>query len=331
MLSSAFFPVLIVLLGACSVGGVLLAFYPPNKAGAALDRRLEVISGAGATGRGRTTDESRRKRSVEVTLREVEENLKFKANKRANPSLLVRMRQANLSWSRKTYYSVCVATGIAVFFLIMGATGLGALPAIGFSMSGGLLLPHLYVKFRRNRRFKRFTAEFPNAIDVIVRGIKAGLPLADCLKIIAAEAQDPVNGEFKSVIEDQLLGMPLDEAIQRLPDRIPLTEVSFFAIVIAIQSRSGGSLAEALGNLSRVLRERKKMKGKIKAMSGEAKASAIIIGILPVAVVAILYVSSPAYISLLFTTLTGNIVLGVCGVLMLIGTLVMRKMINFDM
>ena len=316
MLSSVIFLPLIFLLGACSVGGLLLAaLYPRLKAGAALDRRLVSIS---------TT------RTVEVTLREAAEKVKFKAKSRAKPSLLVRMRQGNLSWSTRTYYLVCVATGIVAFLLILSTSGLGAFAAVGFGTSAGLLLPHLYVKIRRDRRFKRFSAEFPNALDVIVRGIKAGLPLVDCLKIIAAETQDPVKGEFKVLIEDQTLGMPLADAVQRLPDRIPLTEASFFAIVVAIQSRTGGSMSEALGNLSKVLRERKKMKGKIKAMSGEAKASALIIGILPVVVIGLLYVTSPKYIALLFTTQTGHIVLVACGLLMAGGTLVMRKMINFD-
>jgi tight adherence protein B len=333
MLSSGIFLALTFLLGAASVGGLLMvALYPWVTAGAALDRQMELISATGTAGtlRGGATDESRRKRAVEATLSEAEEKLKFKAQKRVKPSLLVRMRQGNISWSKRTYYLVCVATGIAAFLLILSTAGLGALPAVGFGISAGLLLPHWYVKIARNRRFKRFSAEFPNAVDVIVRGIKTGLPLGDCLKIIAAETQEPVKGEFKILIEDHALGMPLDEAVERLPDRIPLTEANFFAIVIAIQSRTGGNLSEALGNLSRVLRERKKLAGKIQAMSGEAKASALIIAMLPVAVVGLLFATTPDYIALIFTTLTGRIVLAACGLLMLSGTLMMRKIINFD-
>jgi tight adherence protein B len=151
------------------------------------------------------------------------------------------------------------------------------------------------------------------------------------LKIVAAEAQDPVKSEFKALIDDQALGMPLDEAVQRMPQRVPLSETTFFAIVIAIQSRTGGSLSEALGNLSRVLRERKKMRAKAKSMSSEAKASGGIIGSLPVIVGGLVYLTSPAYISLLFTTLAGNVVLAACALWMLIGIFVMRKMINFEM
>ena len=163
-----------------------------------------------------------------------------------------------------------------------------------------------------------------------MRGVKAGLPLVDCLRIIASEANEPVRSEFKEILDDQTLGVPMDQAVQRLPERIPVAEANFFAIVISLQSRSGGSLSEALGNLSRVLRERKKMAGKIRAMSSEAKASAGIIGSLPVVVTCMLYLSAPDYISLLFTTLIGKIVLWAPLMWMGMGILMMRKMINFD-
>ncbi len=163
-----------------------------------------------------------------------------------------------------------------------------------------------------------------------MRGIKSGVPLADCLKIVAAEAPEPVRGEFKTVIEDHALGMPLGDAVQRLPDRIPVSEASFFAIVIAVQSRTGGNLSEALANLSTVLRQRKKMVAKIAAMSAEAKASGGIIGSLPIVVGGVLYFTAPDYIGLLFSTTTGNLVLAACGVWMGLGMLVIRQMINFD-
>jgi tight adherence protein B len=179
-------------------------------------------------------------------------------------------------------------------------------------------------------RLKSFSAEFPDSVDIIVRGVKAGLPLVDCLRIISLEAQEPVRGEFKAILEDQTMGLPIDQAVQRLSERVPLAETNFFAIVIALQSRTGGSLSEALGNLSKVLRERKKMKAKIKAVSAEAKASAGIIGCLPVVVALLIYLTSPAYISLLFTTTTGNIALAGSAFWMFIGVMIMRKMINFD-
>jgi tight adherence protein B len=144
------------------------------------------------------------------------------------------------------------------------------------------------------------------------------------------DAQSPVKEEFKLIMDDQTLGMPLADAAERLPERIPLAEARFFATVIAIQNRTGGNLSEALSNLSKVLRERQKMKQKIKALASEAKASAIIIGIMPIFVMGALYVTAPGYISLLFITPAGNFILAASAVWMLIGILVMRRIVNFD-
>ena len=325
-------PFLLFVLGTVSAGALLLAAFYPRVSGAThLDRRVALMTAPTLRAAGEAgVKESTRKRGVEETLREAAAKEKAKAEKRTKPSLLIRMRQAELGWSKSTYYLVCFGAGLVAFLVAKIVFGLGNVPAAGFGLSGGLLLPHLYVGMRRKRRLKAFGNEFPNAVDVIVRGIKSGLPLVDCLKIVAVEAQEPVKGEFRAIIEDQTLGMPLDEAVQRLPERIPVSDASFFAIVIAIQSRTGGSLSEALGNLSKVLRDRKKMEAKIKSMSAEAKASGGIIAALPVAVAGLVYLTSPKYISLLFTEMTGNLVLVGCGIWMLIGVLVMRKMINFD-
>ena len=227
------------------------------------------------------------------------------------------------------YYLVCGASGLIAFVLVLSLE-LGAIAALCFGAAAGLALPHWYVGFRRSRRFTRFASEFPNALDFIVRGVKSGLPLADCLRSVAANAQEPVKGEFRTLIADQALGMPPDEAVQRLSDRMPLPDVNFFAMVIAMQSRTGGSLSEALTNLSGVLRERKKMVGKVQALSGEVRASAIIIGALPIVFVGVMYLTTPTYISLLFTTEEGKVVIATCGILMMSGILTMRKMIKFE-
>jgi len=332
MLSPLAVQIAVVILAVLSVGGLLsAALYPRLAAKSAAGKRLES---AGASKRRPIdrvagNEESRRKRSVEDTLKELEQVQK-KAKRSSRPTLTVRMRQAGIDWGRNGYILVCVIAGFLTFGLTLLIFGLGMLPSIAFGISGGILLPHIYVGFRRKRRLKKFSDEFPNAVDVIVRGVKAGLPLADCLKIIASEAQEPVRSEFQLVTEDQTLGLPLAEAVMRLPERIPITEANFFAIVIAIQSRTGGSLSEALSNLSKVLRDRKKMQAKIRAMSQEAKSSAAIIGALPLVVTSILYMVSPDYILLLFQTTVGNIVLAISGMWMLMGVLVMRQMINFD-
>jgi tight adherence protein B len=163
-----------------------------------------------------------------------------------------------------------------------------------------------------------------------VRGIKTGLPLGDCMKVIAAEAQEPVKSEFRSIMETQNVGLPLSDACAKLYERIPLPEANFFGIVITIQQKAGGNLSEALGNLSRVLRDRKKMKAKIQAVSMEAKASASIIAALPIAVMTLVWLTSPEYIELLFTAQLGRLMLAGSAMWMFIGVMVMRKMINFD-
>jgi tight adherence protein B len=333
MFSPLFVQVAVALLAAFSVGGVAVAALYPRLAGRSRsEQRLEAV---GASKQKAAADrvgaeEGRRRRTVEDTLKELEESQKEKARKSQKPSLMTRIRQAGLGWSKRTYYFVCAGTAVLTMALSFVGLGFGPLPSLGFGFSAGILLPHFFVNFKRKHRLRRFSNEFPNAVDVIVRGVKAGLPLVDCLKVIGREAVEPVRSEFQEVVEDQTLGMPLPEAVARLPERIPLAEANFFAIVVIIQSRTGGSLSEALSNLSKVLRDRKKMAGKIRAMSAEAKSSAGIIGSLPVIVAVLVWFTSPAYIALLFTTLAGNVVLVCCGLWMLLGVLVMRKMINFD-
>jgi tight adherence protein B len=195
---------------------------------------------------------------------------------------------------------------------------------------GGLGLPNFILSFLRKRRIAKFVSEFPNAIDIIVRGVRAGLPIGDCLRVVASESAEPVRGEFRQIVEAQTLGLSIAEAVDRIAERVPVTEANFFAIVIAIQAKAGGNLSEALSNLSRVLRDRKKMKGKISAMSMEAKASAAIIGAIPFVVTLLLYFSSPNYVSLLWTTTHGRIIAGIGLAWMAVGTAMMKKMISFD-
>jgi tight adherence protein B len=329
-MSHAILIVLIFLLCTAAVLAALVAIcYPRVSKSYPLNQRLDVIAPKDGRGvqRGNDTDPAR-KRSIEATLRENADLAAARA-KKAKLSLIARLRQAQLKWSKTTYYAVCFVVAVVMCLLIL-ATGLGPLPAFGFGIAAGFFLPHWYVNFRRRRYFKRFTANLADAVDIIVRGVKVGLPLIECFKIVAREARSPIKEEFQVIVEDQVVGMPLADATERLPERVPVAEARFFSIVIAIQSRSGGSLAETLGNLSKVLRDRQKMFDKIKALSSESKASAYIIAALPVVVVAALAVVSPGYISLLFTDRTGHIVLVACALLMLAGTLVMRKMINFD-
>ena len=215
-------------------------------------------------------------------------------------------------------------------FVLGFVSGTGLLVAAVLGFVGAFGIPRWLLSFLRKRRETRFVAGLPDAVDIIVRGIKAGLPLLDCIKMITVELAEPLKTEFRLILETQAIGMPLGEACGKLYERTPLPEANFFGIVVAIQQKSGGNLSEALGNLSKVLRDRKKMRAKIQAMSQEAKASAAIIGALPIAVMILVYITSPQYITLLFTNSMGHIMLAGSAVWMATGVLVMKKMINFD-
>ena len=224
-----------------------------------------------------------------------------------------------------------ISAGVAVAIAGLIYLKSGSAPLAGlFGVMAAFGLPNLVLSQLRMRRINKFVDLFPNALDIIVRGVKAGLPLGDTLRIIANESPEPIRSEFRKLVESQTLGLPLPEATEKLAERVPISETNFFAIVIGIQSKSGGNLSEAIGNLSRTLRERRKMKGKIKAMAMEAKASAVIIGLVPFVVTLMLYLSSPGYISLLWTTQHGRIVAAIACFWMSIGVVMMRKMINFD-
>ncbi|MCB1453146.1 MAG: type II secretion system F family protein, partial [Rhizobiaceae bacterium] len=245
------------------------------------------------------------------------------------PPLRIQLRQAGMSVTIERFYVYSAITGVVVTILafIAGAP-LIALP--GALVAGAIGLPRWFVSFRRGRRVKAFLNEFPNALDVIVRAVKSGLPLNDGIRLIATESQEPVKTEFRRIVEAQQVGMPTAEAAMRMQETMPCPEAGFFGIVIQIQSQAGGNLSEALGNLSRVLRDRKKMKAKVQALSMEAKASAAIIGALPFIVAFLVYLTSPSYIMPLFTTSKGHLILGISAIWMTMGIFVMKKMINIE-
>jgi tight adherence protein B len=266
-----------------------------------------------------------RREQVEESLKELE----MRQRRAKRPPLPIRINQAGLNWSKRGF--ILFSVGLGFIALLAGlVVGAGLIVSLALAFAFSLGVPHWLLSYLKTRRENRFLDVFPDAVDVIVRGVKAGLPLLDCLKIVANEATDPLKSEFRAIVETQTIGLPLGEAVGKLYERIPLAETNFFAIVILIQQKSGGNLSEALGNLSRVLRDRKRMKAKIKAISMEAKASATIIAALPIAVMLLVYMTSPAYIELLWIRPLGRLMLACSAAWMLIGVLVMRKMINFD-
>jgi len=312
---------------ALAIGGVAWVFiYPILSGERQAERRMKSVSRAEpvAARPTRVAQKSRRDQ-VEGTLKELEERQK----KQKRLPLSVKLTQAGLDWSKRRFMVTAGALGFVAFLLAM-LLGAGLLAALAFGFAAGCGVPLWLLKFLKKRREAKFLNNFPDAVDVIVRGIKAGLPLLDSLKLIAAESEEPIKSEIRGIIETQTVGIPLGEACLRLYERMPVAEANFFGIVVSIQQRAGGNLSETLGNLSRVLRDRKKMKAKIQAMSMEAKASAAIIGSLPLVVMGLVYLTSPNYIELLWLEPLGRVMLACCGVWMSIGVFVMRKMINFD-
>lgn len=309
-----------------AIGGIAWVFiYPILSGERKAEQRMANVARSEPLARSARPAQKSRREQVEVTLKELDE----KRKKAKRVPLSVRISQAGLSWSKRQFALFAIGLGFGAFIVALLA-GAGLVPALGlgFAAAGGL--PFWLLSFLKKRREARFLNAFPDAVDVIVRGVKAGLPLLDCLKIISNEAVEPVRSEFRTIVETQTIGLPLGEACLKLYDNVPLPEANFFGIVISIQQRSGGNLSEALGNLSRVLRDRKKMKAKIQAMSMEAKASAAIIAALPLAVMILVYITSPSYIELLWTERLGRIMLACSATWMSMGVFVMRKMINFD-
>lgn len=314
-------------LAATAIGGLAWVFIYPMLSGErkAESRRASIARNDAPARQAEKSQRSRREQ-VEGSLKELDARRK----KDKAISLSMRLAQAGLgTWTTQKFWIVSGIAG-AVGFVLAFVVGGSPLGAAAMAVGAGLGLPRWVLSYLKKRREKAFLKALPDAVDVIVRGIKAGLPLFESIKVVAADSPEPLRSEFNTIIETQTIGMPLGEACARLYERMPLPEANFFGIVVAIQQKSGGNLSEALGNLSKVLRDRKKMAEKIQAMSTEAKASAGIIGSLPPIVMLLVWISTPDYISLLWTTPTGQFMLLCCVGWMTIGILVMKKMINFD-
>lgn len=299
-----------------------------------LRKRMETLGlgrkgggGAGKRALGMRNDPAAvRQKRIQEKLQELEES-KQKRSSRRN-QIRADLLQAGLDIDYRKYLSAMVFTGImsgCLLFLI----GLHPVLAALLGLVTAFGLPKVVLKAMAALRQKRFTAEFANGVDVLVRGIRSGLPVGECLAIIGRELPDPVGQEFRLLVEGQKLGMTLDELMRRALERFPTPEYRFFAIVLQIQQQTGGNLADTLDGLSSVLRDRKKMRDKVRALSSEARSSAIIIGSLPFLVSGIVYVMNPEYISLLFTDRLGNYMLAGGLVWMAIGVAIMVKMVNF--
>ncbi len=268
----------------------------------------------------------KRKKQIQDRLKHAEEARQKRRGSRLREMLVF----AGLKITPQQFIFMALAAG----FVVMGVAYWFKVPPIllpAVGLIGFLGIPKFVIGFLIKKRMKKFIAAFPDAIDIIVRGVRSGLTVGECLAIIAQESPDPVGPEFRLVNEAIKLGQPMADALQRMSDRLPSPEFRYFTIVLGTQQTTGGNLAETLAKLSDVLRQRKKMRDKVQAMSSEAKASAGIIGSLPLFVMAALSFLATEYVALLFTTVPGRFMLAICVVVMGCGVLVMRKMINFDM
>ncbi|HEY0446788.1 MAG TPA: type II secretion system F family protein [Allosphingosinicella sp.] len=321
------FPMMIFALG--MLGSLALAYYAlngpsPSKAGS---RRLETLR-------------ERHSKSTEVAAQaQLKRILAHRGSGRMegfassiipNPALLrQRISRTGKDWSLSKYLLASGGLGIGVMVLLW-IRGAPVMLALSFGLFAGLAMPHFWVSRLIKRRIAKFTARFPDAIELMVRGLRSGLPISETMGIVASEVPGPVSIEFQNVSDKMRIGRTMEAALQETADRLGTPEFQFFVITLAIQRETGGNLAETLANLAEVLRKRAQMKLKIRAMSSESKASAYIIGALPFIVFGLIYYINPDYMGQFFTD-ERLIIMGLGGMVwMAIGAGIMAKMISFE-
>ncbi|MBU1287964.1 MAG: type II secretion system F family protein [Alphaproteobacteria bacterium] len=326
-----------------ALAGIGLAF--TSGEGDAAKKRAKAIGAGVSAGkvRGKVHDEnSKRRAKTEAMLDNLRKQDKERRKSITPRDVASKISQAGLELPVTAFWIGSFVLGLVCAFVIYlsGADGL-VISGISFKskpvmiagafLAGSLGLPRYILGFLTKSRYKKMINQFADALDIIVRGVRSGLPLNECIRIIAKESSEPLRKEFVTLADNLAMGAGLDRSLNSFYKRVPLQEVNFFVIVLMIQAKAGGNLSEALGNLSTVIRARKMMREKVKALSSEAKASAMIIGVLPFAVGLMVFMTTPDYIMQLFITETGHVILAVAATMMGMGVMVMRKMINFDM
>ncbi|RYH13237.1 MAG: type II secretion system F family protein [Alphaproteobacteria bacterium] len=322
-------PLIFALLAVIAVGALGFALVPSLLGGGRADKRIKALQGdiqANRREASATRTRDTRRKEIQQTLRAQTATLE-KRKKRV--PLQDQLYQAGMKLKRGEFIRNSIILGV-VLFVVTFLLQVELLYCLVFALAGGYLLPRVYLSRRRKKYRANFLDELPNAVEAIVRGVKSGLPLNDSMRLVAKEAKEPIKSDFQRVLDQQSLGKSMMEAVQTLYDRVPVSEVNFFVVVITVQQQAGGNLSEALGNLAKVLRNRKKMKQKIKAMSSEAKASAGIIGSLPFIVAILVTLTTPNYLLPLFQTEIGLVMLGIAAIMMSMGIFIMSKMVQFD-
>ncbi len=344
-MSSTLIIIFVAVLAFAAIAGIGFTF-TAGRDDAAKKRAREIGAGrvpqvSKAAGKAQDDTVKRRAKTQEM-LDNLRKQDKERRKITAAQDIGSKLTQAGLELPITMFWVISVITGVvcAAAVWMSGADGL-VISGISFKsrpilcaaafFAGTFGLPQFVLNTMIKGRHKKMINQFADALDVIVRGVKTGLPLNECIRIIAKESPEPLRKEFLTFADNLSMGTGLERALAQLYKRMPLQEVNFFAIVLTIQSKAGGNLSEALGNLSTVIRSRKMMREKVKALSSEAKASAFIIGSLPFAVGVMVFMTTPDYIMELFLTETGHVILAMAAGMMGGGIAVMRNMINFDM
>lgn len=318
-------PALLLAFGGClMVGLIALAFSGPSQS-RAKSRRMDSLKARHTGAEGAVQAQMRR------ALTQHDTKLDSLATRfLPKPDMLRhRLVMTGKTWTLGKYGAVCAGMAV-VIALALAIKGVPILIAIFAGLALGLGLPHKYVSMLIKRRVAKFTAKFPDAIELLVRGLRSGLPITETMTVVGAEVPGPVGVEFRLIGDRVKIGRTLDASLQETADRLNTPEFQFFVITLAIQRETGGNLAETLGNLADVLRKRAQMKLKIKAMSSESKASAYIVGSLPFFVFFIVWFMNPEYMTGFFHDPRLEIAgcVGLCW--MGIGVFIMAKMCSFE-
>jgi tight adherence protein B len=239
------------------------------------------------------------------------------------------LEQAGLHWQPARFVHLtllCFAGGFAIGWIFIPITHLVAI-VTGLILS---VVPFIYVHFKRKSRLHRFEELFPDTLEFISRSMRAGHAFSVSLEMIHREFQEPVAGEFRRAFEEHNLGLPIEIALQKLAKRVPSLDVHFFVSAVLLQKRTGGNLAEILDKLAYVIRERFKLRGRIRAVSAHGKMTATALSCIPIAVAILMFYTNPDYVKFFFTDDVGNIMLGAAVALQLIGYGVMKKIVNIE-
>ena len=319
-------PIVLLAAGMAMTLALLVAALTGPSGSKAQKRRIEALRERhGGPTMGSVEDKLRRITNAQDTRMD-----SFASRFLPNPALLKkRLNQTGKEWSVGKYVLVNLTMAVVGggLLLVQGAPPLLALFA---GLMFGLGLPHFWVGMMIKRRIKEFTTRFPDAIELLVRGLRAGLPISETLGVVASELPGAVGEEFRMVTDKMKIGRTMEGALQDTADRLGTPEFQFFCITLAIQKETGGNLAETLSNLAEVLRKRAQMKLKIKAMSSESKASAYIVGSLPFIVFGLIFMINKPYMANFFQD-ERLMIAGIGGLIwMSIGAFIMAKMVNFE-